>query len=344
MAAQVPSRLYRSRSQKMIAGVCGGLGEYFDVDPVLIRLLFVVTAFISGVGILAYLVLWIVVPFDGDDAPRMDALRRDFDDLSGKIREYVDPIRGGQGGGTGSGNAPTGGASTMAGAAAASAAGAASADGDSPRAADPVVTPDPGAAPSAAAATSPGRPDTLSYEGGSMASDFTATGRLPRHDEPTPDDDPLVLGAEPTSGPRRAYVPPQATPTSGPVTPPFGPPFGPPAGGPADAPFSPPTGGPAGASHGGPYEAPTEGPADAPYGPSFGGPMPGGAPPYWHSATPTERRRRRQHWAGAILIIIGLLILGGNLGLLRWARPEYVMPLVLVVAGAWLLFGRGRRG
>src|SRR5215213_9309877 len=109
MAAQVPSRLYRSRSQKMIAGVCGGLGEYFDVDPVLIRLLFVVTAFISGVGILAYLVLWIVVPFDGDDTPRMDALRRDFDDLSGKIRDYVDPIRPGQAGGTGSGTAATAG-------------------------------------------------------------------------------------------------------------------------------------------------------------------------------------------------------------------------------------------
>src|SRR4051812_26728878 len=95
MATQVPSRLYRSRSQKMIAGVCGGLGEYFDVDPVLIRLLFVVTAFISGVGILAYIVLWIVVPLDGDDSPRMDALRRDFDDLSGRVRSYVDPPRAG---------------------------------------------------------------------------------------------------------------------------------------------------------------------------------------------------------------------------------------------------------
>ncbi len=90
MAAQVPSKLYRSRSQKMIAGVSGGLGEYFDVDPVLIRLLFVVTAFISGVGILAYIVLWIVVPFDGDDGPRFDALKRDFDDFSGRVREYVD--------------------------------------------------------------------------------------------------------------------------------------------------------------------------------------------------------------------------------------------------------------
>src|SRR5918992_1736765 len=90
MSTQVPSRLYRSRSQKMISGVCGGLGEYFDVDPVLIRLLFVVTAFISGVGILAYIVLWIVVPFEGDDGPRLDTLRRDFDDFSGRVREYVD--------------------------------------------------------------------------------------------------------------------------------------------------------------------------------------------------------------------------------------------------------------
>src|SRR5262249_37893148 len=63
---------------------------------VLIRLLFVVTAFISGVGILAYLVLWIVVPFEGDPSSRMDALRRDFDDLSGRVREYVDPSGAGQ--------------------------------------------------------------------------------------------------------------------------------------------------------------------------------------------------------------------------------------------------------
>src|SRR4051794_26538314 len=90
MAAHLPSRLYRSRSNKMISGVCGGLGEYFDVDPVLIRLLFVVTAFISGAGLLAYIVLWIVLPMEGDEGPRFDGLRRDFDDVSSRVREYVD--------------------------------------------------------------------------------------------------------------------------------------------------------------------------------------------------------------------------------------------------------------
>jgi phage shock protein PspC (stress-responsive transcriptional regulator) len=55
-------RLYRSRKDKMIAGVCSGLGEYFDIDPTLVRIIFVVSLFLGGSGILAYIILWIVVP------------------------------------------------------------------------------------------------------------------------------------------------------------------------------------------------------------------------------------------------------------------------------------------
>jgi len=55
-------RLYRSRNEKMIAGVCGGLGEYLGVDPTLVRLLFVLLALLGGHGLLVYLVLWLVVP------------------------------------------------------------------------------------------------------------------------------------------------------------------------------------------------------------------------------------------------------------------------------------------
>ncbi len=57
-------RLYRSRKNRVIAGVAGGLGEYFDIDPVLVRVIFVVAALASGVGILAYLILWVVVPYE----------------------------------------------------------------------------------------------------------------------------------------------------------------------------------------------------------------------------------------------------------------------------------------
>lgn len=57
-------RLYRSRREHMIAGVCGGLGEYLDIDPTLVRLLFVAVFFMGGApGVfLAYLAMMLVVP------------------------------------------------------------------------------------------------------------------------------------------------------------------------------------------------------------------------------------------------------------------------------------------
>ena len=56
-------QLYRSRDDRMIAGVCGGLGDYFDIDPTIIRLLFVFGAFATGSGLFwAYLVMMVVVP------------------------------------------------------------------------------------------------------------------------------------------------------------------------------------------------------------------------------------------------------------------------------------------
>ena len=55
-------RLYRSRESRMIAGVCGGLGEYFDMDPTIVRLIVVAAALAAGGGILAYILAWIIVP------------------------------------------------------------------------------------------------------------------------------------------------------------------------------------------------------------------------------------------------------------------------------------------
>ncbi len=55
-------KLYRSRKDKMIGGVAGGLAEYFDIDPTLVRIIFIVTLFIGGGGFLAYIIMWIVVP------------------------------------------------------------------------------------------------------------------------------------------------------------------------------------------------------------------------------------------------------------------------------------------
>ncbi len=55
-------RLYRSISDRKIAGVCGGLAGYFDIDPTIVRLLAVVFVLAGGSGLLAYIIAWIVVP------------------------------------------------------------------------------------------------------------------------------------------------------------------------------------------------------------------------------------------------------------------------------------------
>lgn len=55
-------QLYRSEKNRIVAGVAGGLGEYFNVDPTLVRLLFILMTVSGGSGVLLYLILWIIVP------------------------------------------------------------------------------------------------------------------------------------------------------------------------------------------------------------------------------------------------------------------------------------------
>lgn len=55
-------KLYRSQHQKVIGGVCGGIAEYFELDPVLVRILLVVSVFAFGTGFLAYIIAMIIIP------------------------------------------------------------------------------------------------------------------------------------------------------------------------------------------------------------------------------------------------------------------------------------------
>jgi len=62
-------RLYRSKKDRKIAGICGGLGEYFDADPTLMRLIFVLLFFVTGGApmIITYLVGWIIIPVNTEE-------------------------------------------------------------------------------------------------------------------------------------------------------------------------------------------------------------------------------------------------------------------------------------
>ena len=61
-------RLYRSQSDRMIWGVCGGLAQYFNMDPTIVRVIAVLSIFANGLGILAYMILAIVVPLESSRA------------------------------------------------------------------------------------------------------------------------------------------------------------------------------------------------------------------------------------------------------------------------------------
>jgi phage shock protein C len=61
---ETPKKLYRSRKNKVLAGVCGGIAEYFSQDPTIIRILWVILGLGMGVGILAYVIAWVLIPIN----------------------------------------------------------------------------------------------------------------------------------------------------------------------------------------------------------------------------------------------------------------------------------------
>ncbi len=75
-------KLYRSTRSSMIAGVCGGIGEYLNIDPTIVRLFAVLLIFAEGIGIILYLIAWIIVPraeaAEGQSAEQKDSGSRKY--------------------------------------------------------------------------------------------------------------------------------------------------------------------------------------------------------------------------------------------------------------------------
>ena len=94
--------LHRLTGQKKISGVCAGLGEYFDIDPVFFRLFFLASLFFGGLGALIYVLLWIMAPQrpgpDGGRAPaaglHLSSADRKIAGVCGGLGEWldVDPV------------------------------------------------------------------------------------------------------------------------------------------------------------------------------------------------------------------------------------------------------------
>ncbi len=86
--AKPVKKLYRSSTDKIIAGVCGGLAEYFDVDSTLVRIIFVLLALADGLGVILYVILALIIPQKGG----LD-IKANADELAGKARSLAADLK-----------------------------------------------------------------------------------------------------------------------------------------------------------------------------------------------------------------------------------------------------------
>ena len=87
-------KLYRSESDRMIAGVCGGLAEYFNIDSSIVRLLFVLIVMYGGSGILVYIILWIILPTKASlDLSPEKVIAENTKEIEKKIKKDTKNIR-----------------------------------------------------------------------------------------------------------------------------------------------------------------------------------------------------------------------------------------------------------
>jgi len=90
------TKLFRSRTDRMIGGVCGGLAQYLQIDSTLVRLFFVLFTLGAGFGVMIYFALWIIVPAEGKESlPLNEQMRAGADEIAERARSLGGDIQSG---------------------------------------------------------------------------------------------------------------------------------------------------------------------------------------------------------------------------------------------------------
>lgn len=96
MASAKTKRVYRSEKDRVVAGVAGGLGEYFSIDPVLFRLAFIFTTIAGGPGLIAYIVMWLIIPSESnvrESATVESTVKENVEDVKETVNRAVTEIK-----------------------------------------------------------------------------------------------------------------------------------------------------------------------------------------------------------------------------------------------------------
>lgn len=86
-------RITRSRTDRMLGGVAGGLAAYFGIDPLIVRVVFAVLALFNGLGIILYAALWLIVPNEGSPANGRANVQEAVNEMQTAIEQVIDRVR-----------------------------------------------------------------------------------------------------------------------------------------------------------------------------------------------------------------------------------------------------------
>jgi|SRR3989304_4150264 len=88
------TKLYRSEKDRIVGGVCAGLGEFFQIDSSVIRLIFVLITIFGGGGLLLYLILWLIVPSKGSASEiTKENINKNADEMKAKAKEFAEDFK-----------------------------------------------------------------------------------------------------------------------------------------------------------------------------------------------------------------------------------------------------------
>lgn len=88
-------KLYRSETNRIMAGVAGGLGEYFQIDPTIIRIIFVLLMVFGGGGVLVYIILWILIPSEKSVGKNSEeTIRNNAEEFKNKAKNFAEQFKG----------------------------------------------------------------------------------------------------------------------------------------------------------------------------------------------------------------------------------------------------------
>ncbi|MBN1162628.1 PspC domain-containing protein [Patescibacteria group bacterium] len=87
----IPKRLVKSKKDRVFAGVCSGLAHYLDIDPLVVRIVFVLLAIFGGSGLVIYIILWLFVPGENQEsnATQEEILKDNLDDIQDRVNDFT---------------------------------------------------------------------------------------------------------------------------------------------------------------------------------------------------------------------------------------------------------------